>query len=106
MSKYNFRRTYKRDQLRKQVMAEGLPCALCHRPIDYSLPAGDPWSFELDEKVPPSLLPPEMRKAAASDPGNVQPAHRICNQRKSNKVAGVNGKPVEIRRSRDWWAGG
>lgn len=29
---------------RAWLRAQGLPCALCGKPIDYSLPGGDPWS--------------------------------------------------------------
>lgn len=56
----------------------GLPCALCGKPIDYSLPPGHPLCYELDEIVPVSLGGDPL------DPDNVQPAHRICNQRKGN----------------------
>lgn len=58
----------------------GLPCAICGHPIDYTLPAGDPLSYELDEIVPVSLGGDEL------DPENVQPAHRICNQMKGNRL--------------------
>ncbi len=84
----NVRRSYARDKLRQQMKRQGLPCHLCGQPIDYSLPAGHPWSFEMDELVPVSRLPMEQRKAAACDPSNVAPAHRCCNQRKSNKLIG------------------
>ncbi len=62
------------------MKAEGRPCALCGAPIDYSLPARHPLSYELDEIVPVS------RGGSAVDYENVQPAHRICNQRKGNKI--------------------
>lgn len=70
---------HRRDKLRRQVAAEGLPCHLCGHPIDYSLPAGHPMSYELDEIVPVSK---------GGDPfsrDNVAPAHRICNQKRGNK---------------------
>lgn len=76
----NDRNGHRRRILRARVRAMGLPCALCGRPIDYDLPAGDPWSYELDEIVPVSLGGSEL------DPDNVQPAHRICNQRKGNRL--------------------
>ena len=101
--KKNVRRSYKRDMLRKRIAAMGMPCHLCGRPIDYSLPAGHPMSFELDEVVPVSRLPMEARKAAACDESNVAPAHRICNQRKSNRMVGDKGpKGLAIRHSREW----
>lgn len=69
-----------RRSLRRRVAAMGLPCALCGQPINYDLPPLDPMSYELDEIIPVSLGGNPL------DPDNVQPAHRICNQRKSNKV--------------------
>ncbi|NGM16964.1 HNH endonuclease [Eggerthellaceae bacterium zg-893] len=70
----------RRRALRSRVRAMGLPCALCGRPIDYSLPAGDPMAYELDEIVPVS------RGGSPYDPDNVQPAHRRCNQAKGDAV--------------------
>lgn len=69
-----------RRKLRSRVKAMGLPCALCGHPIDYALPAGDPLSYELDEITPVALGGSEL------DPNNVQPAHRICNQRKGKRM--------------------
>lgn len=70
----------RRSKLRRQVAAEGLPCGICHRPIDYTLPAGHPMSYELDEIVPVS------KGGSPYERSNVQPAHRICNQRKGNRT--------------------
>ncbi len=99
----NCRRSYARDRLRARVASMGLPCHICGRPIDYSLPAGDPMSFELDELVPVSRLPPEARRAAACDPANVAPAHRICNERRGNRMPGDPGaRGLPVRRSREW----
>ena len=107
MSGRNPRRSYARDKLRERMKAAGEPCHLCGRPIDYSLPARDPWSFEMDEVVPVSRLPEEMRKAAACDPNNCKPAHRRCNQRKSNRMPGDEGaKGLSVVRTRDWGHGG
>ena len=75
----------RRDKLRSRVADEGLPCHLCGLPIDYSLPAGDPMSYELDELVPVSK---------GGDPfsrENVAPAHRICNQRRGNRDLAATG---------------
>ncbi len=100
----NVRRSYARDKLRARMKAEGAPCHLCGMSIDYSLPAGDPMSFEMDEVVPVSRLPLEERKSAACDPSNVRPAHRICNQRKGNRMEGEAGPKVLrlIAHSRRW----
>lgn len=88
----------RRTKLRNRVRAMGLPCALCGQPIDYSLPAGDPMSYELDEIVPVS------RGGSPYDPGNVQPAHRLCNQRKGNGAGSGKGAapPPMLPLSRRW----
>lgn len=82
MTKANPRRSNstRRNKIRARIKAQGLPCAICGAPIDYSLPAGDPMSFEVDEIIPVSLGGDPL------DITNCQPAHRICNQRKGNKL--------------------
>lgn len=87
----------RRNKLRKRIATKGEPCAICGQPIDYSLPAGDPMSYELDEIIPVS------KGGSPYDPDNVQPTHRICNQRKGNKVV-QDGKKSTIRLpySRNW----
>lgn len=86
-----------RRKVRAWLKAQALPCAICGRPIDYSLPAGDPMSFEVDEIVPVS------RGGSPIDRANVQPAHRICNQRRGNRMPGDAGAAgLAVRRSRDW----
>lgn len=104
----NDRNGHRRRKLRLRVKAMGLPCAICGQPIDYSLPATHPLSYELDEIVPVSLGGSEL------DPSNVQPAHRICNERKGNRIAytceGPNARagaakaPPRVEASRDWGA--
>lgn len=95
-----------RRKLRDAVRAEGMPCALCGMPIDYSLPAGDPMSYELDEIVPVS------KGGSPYERANVQPAHRICNQRKGNGTAPrlPDSPPSEEAEkfppSREWGAAG
>ena len=88
---------HRRDQLRARVRAEGNPCHICGKPIDYSLPAGHPFSYELDEVVPVAL---------GGDPlsyENCKASHRICNERKGAKM---NWKPqritVELTCSPEW----
>lgn len=101
MGKPNPRRANgtRRTALRKRVAALGLPCALCGQPIDYSLPPGHPMSYELDEIVPVS------KGGDPLDPANVQPAHRLCNQRKGDGRALSRSKavfPSKQPTSREW----
>lgn len=98
-SKPNPRRSngHRRTQLRNRVRARHDPCAICGQPIDYDLPPGDPMSFELDEIIPVS------RGGSPFDIDNVQPAHRICNQRKGNKIGGGQGETRDqLPWSRQW----
>lgn len=87
-----------RRKLRARLKAEQRPCALCGRSIDYSLPAGHPYSFEVDEIIPVS------RGGNPFMYSNVQPTHRICNQRKGNNIkVGVRNKGKKsIITSRKW----
>ncbi|WP_307739011.1 HNH endonuclease [uncultured Parolsenella sp.] len=86
-----------RRKLRAWLKAQGRPCHICGRPIDYDLPAGDPMSFEVDELVPVS------RGGSPLDRENVDAAHRICNQRRGNRMPG-DERPMTlpIARSREW----
>ena len=88
----------KRRELRKSLLRTQSTCALCGKPIDKSLPYLDPMAPEVDEIVPVS------KGGSPLDRRNVQLVHRICNQRKGNKMPGsaqkVAGQPLP--RSRDW----
>lgn len=81
MSKNNIRTKNgnARRKIRAWLKSQGLPCHICGMAIDYSLPSGDPMSFEVDELVPVS------KGGSPIDKNNVAPAHRICNQRRGNK---------------------
>lgn len=72
-----------RAYCRAVLKRRGDPCYLCGKPIDYSLPAGDPLSFEVDEVIPISKGgdPYDCRPG-----GNCRSTHRICNQRKGAKL--------------------
>ena len=70
--------------------AGGEPCALCGRPVDVTAPQfyvdkdgmrkRAPWSMEVDEVVPVS------RGGSPTDPANVRPVHRLCNQRRGARM--------------------
>lgn len=93
---------HRRRQLRMWWKAQGLPCALCGRQIDYSLPAGNPMSFEVDEIIPVSLGGDPLSRQ------NTQPAHRICNERKGNGLQGsgatskIIDAPEALNSTREW----
>ncbi|MBX9035047.1 HNH endonuclease [Gordonibacter massiliensis (ex Traore et al. 2017)] len=86
----------KRRSLRNWLKSRGDPCGICRKPIDYSLPAGHPMSFEVDEIVPVSLGGSPFSR------DNLQAAHRICNQRKSNHILQKGPLCSPLPRSRDW----
>ena len=86
-----------RRKVRAWLRAQGLPCHVCGMPIDYSLPAGHPMSFEVDEIVPVS------RGGSPIDRSNVAPAHRICNERRGNKPLGKpRARELPCPTSQEW----
>lgn len=99
MATYNPR--HKNGNLRRKhrdrLKAMGLPCHICGRPIHYDEPSDSkhPWSFVIDEVKPVSKWREfgyDSPEAVAQDWDNLAPAHWICNQAKSDKVAGVEGQ--------------
>ena len=83
----------RRRRNRDRMKAEGRGCWICRafgRPdaIDYSLPAGHPMSFELDELVPVSRYWEggyPSKEACALDYANNDATHRCCNNWRKNK---------------------
>ena len=70
----------KRNNLRAQVLREETNCWLCGKPVDVNLKAGLPESPEVDEILPVSL------GGNPYDRKNTRLAHRLCNQRRGNKL--------------------
>lgn len=98
---YNPRwKTGRRRQYQQRFKAMGLPCALCGKPIDYTLPYYvtdeeghrhvNMLAFVIDEKIPVSKWQQGGYNSAAECAddfaNNLQPAHAICNARKGNKT--------------------
>ena len=83
-----------RRKYRARIKAQGGPCGICRGrlgPIHYDEPsdAAHPLSFVVDEIRPISRWREfgyTSPAAAAQDWDNLQAAHYICNQRKSNKL--------------------
>ena len=87
----------RRRALAARMRAAGGSCWICGLAIDCGLPAGDPLAFELDELVPVS------KGGSPTDPANVAPAHRCCNQWRSNRsVSAVERIRAEARARGGW----
>lgn len=84
----------KRRKNRARIKALGMPCGICGGrlgPIHYDEPSDyrHPLSFVVDEIKPVSRWKEfgyASARACAEDFDNLQPAHYICNQMKSNKI--------------------
>ena len=86
---------WERTQLKKRIGARKAPCALCLKPIDYSLKYPHKDCYVLDEIRPVSKWREygyRSAKEAALDPKNVQPAHNHCNSERGNMTM------------EEWWA--
>lgn len=83
-----------RRKYRARLKAMQAPCGICGGrlgPIHYDEPSDSqhPLSFVIDEIKPISrwqMFGYDSPEAAAQDWNNVQAAHYICNQQKSNKL--------------------
>lgn len=109
MGNVRYRNGTRRTKLRSWLRSQGRPCWICRAfgragTIDYSLPAGHPLSFEVDELIPVSLGGDPL------DPSNVDAAHRCCNQWRSNKsvdevlraARGETSRSTAGKTSREW----
>ena len=93
-----------RERVRKQVLREETHCWLCGDPVDVRLSAGQPASPEVDEILPVSL------GGSPTDRKNLRLAHRLCNQKRGNKLpqeaieaARARAKQAApLKKSRDW----
>ena len=70
----------RRRKARARVLSTADRCAICGGPLDTSIPTPDPMSVEVDEIVPFSL------GGSPYDLSNLQAVHRICNERKGNRM--------------------
>lgn len=82
------RSTTIRDRHRTTIARTQPPCALCGKPIDYTLHHLDPMSYVVDHVLP-------LNRGGTDTLDNKQAAHRSCNRAKSDRV---DGGPV-LRRS-------
>jgi 5-methylcytosine-specific restriction endonuclease McrA len=83
-----------RRKNRARLKAMGCPCGICGGrlgPIHYDEPSDSkhPLSFVIDEIIPISRFKEfgyDSKRQAAEDWNNLQAAHYICNQQKSNHL--------------------
>lgn len=79
-------------------------CPRCGVPLDWEHPYL-PNSAEIDEIIPISRLPQEIRGRMAVDPSNTQVLCRRCNKLKGNKMPVKKQEQVEqkpVKTSKKW----
>lgn len=81
-------------RLKAEVKARRGPCCRCGQPIDYTLAWPHPNSFSVDHYPHPRSTHPHL----AEDPGNLQPAHLVCNQ-----SAGDKGPTISLGTTSEEW---
>lgn len=92
-AKYNDRAYRARaTALKRRVAADHLPCWICGRPIDTTLPWNDAQAFTADH-VDPLANGGHLH-------GELRPAHRGCNSHRGNRTTVQDGP--KIRTSRPW----
>ena len=68
------------DKNKKRIYATQTICAICGKPVDFSLKFPHPLSPTIDHIIPIS------KGGHPSDIDNLQLAHRCCNRQKSDKL--------------------
>lgn len=90
------------DKNKKRIYATQSVCALCGRPVDFSLKFPDPMSPTIDHIIPIA------KGGHPSDIENLQLAHLACNRKKADKGVKVVFKTDEtinnrvLPQSMDW----
>lgn len=77
-----------RDRARRRIaqrVRAGEPCCFCGEPIDLSVPWPDPWSYVVDHSIPTS------RGGGDHGDDQLRPAHKQCNEIRSNGPDGTVG---------------
>ena len=90
------------DKNKKIIYATQTVCAICGKPVDFSLKFPDPMSPTIDHIIPIAI------GGHPSDIGNMQLAHLACNRAKADKVLNKKYIPDQsignrvLPQSRDW----
>lgn len=74
------------EKNRKRIFATQTVCAICGKPVDFSLKSPHPLSATIDHIIPLD------KGGHPSDIDNLQLAHRCCNRQKSNKLIAKDGE--------------
>lgn len=77
------------DKNKKIIYATETVCAICGKPVDFSLKFPDPMSPTIDHIIPIA------KGGHPSDLSNMQLAHLSCNRTKADKV--LNKKYIKVR---------
>jgi 5-methylcytosine-specific restriction endonuclease McrA len=76
-------------RMKAKGKANGTPCWLCGRPINYSAHWNDPWAPVVDEVVPRS------KGGKSTNEAGCRLAHRWCNGSRGNRPpVRLNGPPT------------
>ena len=90
------------DKNKKTIYASQTICAICGKPVDFSLKFPDPMSPTIDHIIPIA------KGGHPSDLANMQLAHLACNRAKADKVINkkfIPDKSIDNRvlpQSMDW----
>ena len=71
------------EKNRKKIFATQTVCAICGKPVDFSLKPPHPLSAAVDHIIPVS------KGGHPSDIANLQLTHRCCNRAKSDRLTGT-----------------
>lgn len=77
------------EKNKKRIFATQTVCALCGKPVDFSLKSPHPLSATVDHIIPVA------KGGHPSDIDNLQLAHRCCNRAKSDKLMPSKGTGVQ-----------
>lgn len=90
---------YRRDQVRRRVLAEEHDCWICEQPVDKTLKTPHPDSPEVDEVVP------VKDGGSPFDRSNCRLSHRRCNVGRNRRTTTrTTTKPFSTTRT--WTPGG
>lgn len=76
------------DKNRKRILASQDICAICGRVVDKTLSADNPLSAQVDHIIPLA------KGGHPSDISNLQLTHKVCNNKKGDKLVPQQAQPT------------